>query len=334
VRDMNRETNKGAVWVAAEIKDCTVQPVSLQLVGKARELADQLEVDVEILLFGDQLGDGPGQLIAAGADTVYTAESKDLKMYQAELYAEIICTLAEDKHPEIILLGSTFIGRELAPIVAARLDTGLTAHCINLVLGDDGILDQQIPAYGGLISILCPERRPQMATVAGGVFPTPELDRSRSGEVVPLCMPDNLELRVRTVEVIEEESEEQLIDSASFIVAGGAGAGDGAGWEKIRELSLLLNAALGCTRPAVDEGWAELETMIGQSGKMVSPQFYMGVGLSGELQHMVGIKGAQVMVAINNDPKSPVFEQVNYGVVEDCRTFTPLLIEKIKAYNE
>ena len=334
MRDMNREINKGAVWVVAEIKDCFVQPVSLQLVGKARELADQLEVDVEILLFGDQLGDGPGQLIAAGADTVYTAESNDLEMYQAELYAEIICTLADDKQPEIILLGSTFIGRELAPIVAARLDTGLTAHCIDLVLGDDGVLDQKIPAYGGLISILCPERRPQMATVAGGVFPTPEVDRSRSGEVVPVSVPDTLELRVRTVEVIEEKSEQQSIDSASFIVAGGAGAGDGTGWEKIRELSLLLKAALGCTRPAVDEGWAELETMIGQSGKMVSPQFYMGVGLSGELQHMVGIKGAQVMVAINNDPKSPVFEQVDYGVVEDCRTFTPLLIEKIKAYNE
>lgn len=334
MRDMNRETNKGAVWVVAEIKDCTVQPVSLQLVGKARELADQLEVDVETLLFGDKLGDGPGQLIAAGADTVYTAESIDLKMYQAELYAEIICTLAEDKQPEIILLGSTFIGRELAPIVAARLYTGLTAHCINLVLDDDSILDQQIPAYGGLISILCPERRPQMATVAGGVFPTPELDRDRSGEVVAVSVPGNLELGVRTIEVIEEEREEQSIDSASFIVAGGAGAGSGAGWEKIRELSLLLNAALGCTRPAVDEGWAELETMIGQSGKMVSPQFYMGVGLSGELQHMVGIKGAQVMVAINSDPKSPVFEQVDYGVVEDCRTFTPLLIEKIKAYNE
>jgi len=329
---MKMKTNTDPVWVVAEIKESTVQQVSLQLVGKARELADKLEAAVGVLLLGNNLGDGPSQLIAAGADSVYTAESDELKMYQAELYAEIICTLAEENSPQIILLGSTFIGRELAPIVAARLDTGLTAHCIDLVLGDDGVLDQQIPAYGGLISILCPHRRPQMATVAGGVFPTPEADGNRLGEVISVDVPENLELRARTIEIVEEKRDEQSLDSATFIVAGGAGAGDDAGWDKIRELSGVLNAALGCTRPAVDEGWAELETMIGQSGKMVSPQFYMGVGLSGELQHMVGIKGAQTMIAINSDPKSPVFEQVDYGVVEDCKSFTPLLIEKIKEH--
>jgi electron transfer flavoprotein alpha subunit len=151
--------------------------------------------------------------------------------------------------------------------------------------------------------------------------------------MVSLELSRNLELRARTVEVIEKESEEQSLDSASFIVTGGAGAGDAEGWHAIKKLSEHLGAALGCTRPAVDEGWAELETMIGQSGKMVSPQFYMGVGLSGELQHMVGIKGAKVMIAINQDPKSPVFEQVDYGIVEDCRTFTPLLIEKLKAWH-
>jgi len=327
---MTDETNTGAVWVIAELKQTSVQAVSLQLVGKARALADELGVGVEAILLGGRLNDGANQLIAAGVDTVYTAESAEFAMYQSELWATLICEIATREKPEIVLLGSTFIGRELAPILAARLNTGLTAHCIDLVLQEDGILDQQIPAYGGLISILCPDRRPQMATVAGGVFPTPELDYTRSGKVVTLTIPDNLEMRVKTVEVIEEQSEEQSIDSASFIVAGGAGAGNDAGWDKIRELSETLDAALGCTRPAVDEGWADLETMIGQSGKMVSPKFYLGVGLSGELQHMVGIKGAQIMVAINSDPKSPVFEQVDYGIVEDCRTFTPLLIEKLK----
>lgn len=331
MNDMKAETNKGSIWVVAEIKDCMVKPVSLQLVGKARELADQLQMDVETFLFGDRLGDGPQLLVAAGADTVYTAVSDELEMYQPELYAEMICTLAKEKHPEIILLGSTFIGRELAPIVAARLDTGLTAHCINLVLNSDGTLDQQIPAYGGLISIICPDRRPQMATVAEGVFSTPGADRSRSGEVVSMPLPSDVKWQVKTVEIVEEQRQEQSLESASFIVAGGAGAGTHSGWGKIHELSGILNAALGCTRPVVDEGWADLETMIGQSGKMVSPQFYIGVGLSGELQHMVGIKGASIMVAINNDPKSPVFEQVDYGIVEDCTSFIPLLIEKIKA---
>ena len=134
--------------------------------------------------------------------------------------------------------------------------------------------------------------------------------------------------------MVRESDNEQSLESATFIVAGGAGAGDEVGWKQVKKLARTLNAALGCTRPAVDEGWADLETMIGQSGKMVSPQFYIGVGLSGELQHMVGVKGAQIMAAINNDPKSPVFEQVDYGIVEDCRTFLPLLIEKITAFQE
>ena len=333
MKNMTNKMQKGCVWVVAEIKDGNVQSVSLQLVGKARTLADELGTGVEALLIGDKLEGGAAQLIAAGADTVYTAESDDLAMYQPELWTAIICDAAGQKKPDIMLLGSTFIGRELAPIIAARMNTGLTAHCIDLVLQEDGVLNQQIPAYGGLISILCPEKRPQMATVARGVFPTPEPDSTRSGVVVMLTVPENLEMRVRTVEVVEEQSEDQSLDSAPFIIAGGAGAGDEAGWDKIRELAEVLNAALGCTRPAVDEGWGDLETMIGQSGKMVNPQFYLGVGLSGELQHMVGIKGAKIMIAVNNDPKSPIFEQVDYGIVEDCGTFTPLLIEKIKAYS-
>lgn len=331
-RNMKKEVSSGAVWVISECKEASVQPVSLQLIGKARQLADELEVPVEVVLLGDQISEFPELLISIGADTVYLAESPLLEMYQAELYTEIICGLATEKKPEIILFGSTFIGRELAPIIAARLDTGLTAHCIDLVLQEDGVLDQQIPAYGGLISILCPKRRPQMATVAAGVFQVPGADDSRTGDVVLIPVPENMDMKVRTVELIMKQSEEQSLDSADFIIAGGAGAGNDAGWEQIRKLSEILNAALGCTRPAVDECWGELETMIGQSGKMVSPRFYLGIGLSGELQHMVGIKGAQIMVAINHDPKSPVFEQVDYGIVEDCRTFTPLLIEKIKSY--
>jgi electron transfer flavoprotein alpha subunit len=328
---MENKNKGGVVWVVAELKDGTLQPVSLQLVGKARILADRLNVDVEAVLIGDNLSEAANLLIASGADTVYVTDSDELAVYQSDLYSQIIVRLAEEKQPDVLLIGSTFMGRELAPILAAKLETGLTAHCIELVIGPDNVLDQQIPAYGGLISILCPERRPQMATVAGGVFPTPEPDQLRKGKIVELPTATPADPRVRTVEIVKEESEEESLDSARFIVAGGAGAGDADGWQQIKDLSNLLNAPLGCTRPVVDEGWAELETMIGQSGKMVNPQFYLGIGLSGELQHMVGIKGAQMMIAINNDPKSPVFDQVDYGIVEECRTFIPLLIEKIKA---
>lgn len=326
---MENTKRTGPVWVVAEMKDNSVNTVSLQLVGKARLLADKMGVQVEVVLLGENLENPANLLISSGADTVIICSAPEVRIYQSDIYSEIIAGLAKAHNPEILLLGSTFMGRELAPTLAAKLGTGLTAHCIDLVLGEDNVLDQKIPAYGGLISILCPEKRPQMATVAGGVFPTPEPDPTRSGTRIAVAVPENLVNRARVVEIVKELNNEQSIEEAQFIVAGGIGTVDVEGWGRLKELANALNAALGCTRPVVDEGWADLETMIGQSGKMVSPQFYLGAGLSGELQHMVGIKGAQIMIAINNDRKSPVFEQVDYGIVEDCKTFIPLLLEKV-----
>jgi electron transfer flavoprotein alpha subunit len=328
------EKQYGPVWVVAEQIDCRILPVSLQLIGHARKLTEKLETTVETVLLGDQMEDQVQKLFAAGADRIYLGNAPDLAYYQPEIYTEIIVKLAKEHHPEIILIGSTSMGTELAPLVAARLDTGLTAHCIDIALDDNKILEQKIPAYGGLITIICPEKRPQMATIASGVFPKPELDDSKTGEIIPIEIPDKIPGRVQTLEIVREESEGVPLESAPIVVAGGAGAGDPEGWRKIADLAVTLNAALGSTRPAVDEGWIELETMIGQSGKMVSPELYIGVGLSGELQHMVGIVGAKVMVAINNDAKSPVFEQVDYGIVDDCREFVPILINKIKEYQE
>ena len=328
------ENTNGPVWVIAEQMDGELLAVSLQLVGQARKLADELGTSVEVVLLGDKLDGQPQQLFAAGADRVYLGDSPELAFYQPDIYTEIIVKLAQERRPEIVLIGSTPLGRELAPLVAARLETGLTAHCIDLVLGENGVLEHSIPAYGGLISITCPHRRPQMATVAKGVFPTPDLDETRDGEAVPLDVPADLPRRIQTLEVVRQEPAGVPLESASIVVAGGAGAGDVEGWRQIAELARALNAALGCTRPAVDECWAGLETMIGQSGKMVSPELYIGVGVSGELQHTVGIVGAQVMVAINNDPRSPVFEQVDYGIVDDCRKFVPVLIDKIREYQE
>jgi electron transfer flavoprotein alpha subunit len=322
------------VWVIAEQIGGRVLAVSLQLVGHARKLADELETRVEVILLGDELDGQSGQLFAAGADSVFLGSAPELALYQPDLYSEIVVRLAQERQPDILLLGSTFMGRELAPLVAARLQTGLTAHCIDLTLDENKILEQKVPAYGGLLSIICPDRRPQMATIARGVFPTPELDESRMGEVVQLAVPDGLPRRIQTLEVVREEPEGVPLESAPIVVAGGAGAGDVEGWREIAALADTLQAALGSTRPAVDEGWISLETMIGQSGKMVSPQLYIGVGLSGELQHMVGIVGAQVMVAINIDARSPVFDQVDYGIVDDCREFIPVLTDKLKEYRK
>jgi electron transfer flavoprotein alpha subunit len=324
----------GPVWVVAEQTDCRLLSVSTQLVGQARKLADELNSSVEAILLGDAIERQAKELIAAGADRVYLGDAPDLAFYHPETYTEIVVNLAREHRPEIILLGSTAMGRELAPLVAARLKTGLSAHCIDLLLDEKRNMEQRIPAYGGLISIICPERRPQMATVAKGVFMTPEPDENRSGEIVEIGVPKIDSDRIRTLEVVREEPEGVPLESAEIVVAGGAGAGDLEGWKQIADLADSLNAALGCTRPAVDEGWADLETMIGQSGKMINPELYIGVGLSGEQQHMVGITDAQIMVAINSDDKSPVFDQVDYGIVDDCCEFLPELIKKIKEYQE
>ena len=328
------ENTQGSVWVLAEQIDCQILSVSFQLIGQARKLADALGASVETVLLGDHIEEQARRLIAAGADNVYLGSGPELELYQPEIYTEMIVNLAQERQPAIMLIGSSSMGRELAPLVAARLQTGLTAHCIDLVIGENNILEAKIPAYGGLLSIICPQKRPQMATVAQGVFPKPEPDETRTGEIIPIEVPADMPQRIETLEVVREATEGVALESAPIIVAGGAGAGDPQGWSQIAELAQTLKAALGCTRPAVDEGWAELETMIGQSGKVVSPELYIGVGLSGEQQHMVGITNAQVMVAINNDAKSPVFEQVDYGIVDDCREFVPVLIEKIKEYYE
>jgi electron transfer flavoprotein alpha subunit len=321
---------KGSVWVIAEQVRGHIPDVSLELTGRARILADELGVSVEVVFLGNGTSDQAELLFRSGADVVYLGDSPDFAPYQPEIYTHSIVSLAKEMQPQIILIGSTFIGRELAPLIAAKLGTGLTAHCIDLVLDEKGVLEQRIPAYGGMMSIVCPEKRPQIATIARGVFPTPELDENRSGKIVLVETPKGIHIRVKTLEVVHKEPEGVSLESAPIVVAGGAGAGGIEGWQEIEALAEVLNAALGSTRPAVDEGWIELDTMIGQSGKMVSPEIYIGVGLSGELQHMVGIVGAKLMIAINNNAKAPVFEQVDYGVVEDCRVFVPALVKALK----
>ena len=322
--------NLAPVWVIAEQVEGVIPPVCYELLGKATELGKELGVPAEVVFLGEVSGEYKEQLFHAGADVIYQVNFPGFDKFLTEISSKIISGLADEIKPQIILIGSTFLGRELAPLVAARLKTGLTAHCIDLVLTEDRILEQRIPAYGGLIAITCPEKRPQIATVARGVFPAPAFEPNNAGQLIQVDKPEDIVSRVKTLEIIKAEPEGVPLEEALTVVAGGAGAVSQEGWKQIENLAQTLNAALGSTRPAVDEGWVELETMIGQSGKMIHPDLYIGVGLSGEQQHMVGIAGAKVMVAINNDPKSPVFQQVDLGIVEDCREFIPILIKKLK----
>jgi electron transfer flavoprotein alpha subunit len=323
-------TQKDPVWVIAELVKGAIPVVCLEITGQARKLADELGVPVEVVLLGNGIREQVDMLFHAGADLVHLGDAPEFDGYQSEIFLESIAARAIEREPQIMLIGSTFMGRELAPLIAAKLGTGLSAHCIDLVLDENGVLEQQIPAYGGLMSIICPRKRPQITTVARGVFPITALDENRSGEVLPVDPPQGIKNRVQTLEVVHVEPKGLPLESAPVVVAGGAGAGSIEGWQEIEALAEALNAALGSTRPAVDEGWIELETMIGQSGRMVSPDLYIGVGLSGEQQHMVGIMGAKLMIAINNDPKSPIFEQVDIGIVEDCRAFVPALVNALK----
>ena len=330
INESTIENEIGAIWVVADQFDNQINPATFQLLGQARKLADDLGKKVACIILGSDIDNLIDPLFWTGADIVYKAKSSELKFYQQTIYTDTIVELAKAKKPDMMFLGSTAVGRELAPLVAAGLKTGLSAHCIDLCLDEKGVLEQKIPAYGGLMTIICPEAKPQMATCAQGVFSNPLMDEKRQGIVIEVTVCISKSDRIQTLEVVQQPMEGVSIEDASSVVAGGAGAGDNQGWDLIKELSQTLDAALGCTRPAVDEGWAELDTMIGQSGKMINPDLYFGVGLSGELQHMVGIMDAKLMIAVNNDEKSPVFEQVDYGIVDDCKEFLPVLIEKIK----
>ncbi len=245
------------VFVIAELGMRGTERVTLQLIGKARQLADEIDCEVGAILLGSDLVGSEQELIEAGADLVLKGDVETLELYQAELYTAIIVKLVKEYQPEILLLGSTSMGRELAPLLAARLETGLTAHCIDLAINAIGILEQRIPAYGGMITIICPIKRPQMATVAEGVFPNPVLDSSRTGNVIPIEIQDGISLRAHTLEIVREELMGISLESAQVIVAGGAGAGDVDGWREITELASVLNAGLGSTRPVVDAGWSD-----------------------------------------------------------------------------
>ncbi len=224
------------------------------------------------------------------------------------------------------------MGRDLAPRLAARIGTGLTSDCIRLEIDDEGVLLQEVLAFGGegMITIICPEHRPQLATVRPGVY-SRAVSSSRTGEVIRtnLSLPED-DGGVRVLEFQPRESAGARLEEADVVVAGGWGIGDVKGWEMLEELAQVLHAQVGATRPALDEGWAKEEQMIGQSGIYVRPRLYIGVGVSGVIHHTVGIKDAKVIVAINNDPDAEIFKHADFGIVDDYKRVLPELIKALK----
>jgi electron transfer flavoprotein alpha subunit len=322
---------KPQIWVFMEQRGGVLHEVGLELLGKARELAEGSGSTVAAVLLGAQVAPLIERVMAHRADTVLVAEHPELEPYRLLPYTAVLAQACREQQPAILLFGATSLGVELAPRLAARLNTGLAAHCIDLTLAENGELLQLVPGWGGNVvaSIRCPQHRPQMATVMPGVMKklTPV---AHSGRIVNLEVGDLDDAGPAVLKVQREEPQALPLEAAEVVVAGGWGLGGPEGWQLVEELAGLLGGAVGATRPPVDAGWAQEEQMIGQSGKTVRPRLYIGVGISGMSHHVVGMDGAEFVVAINADPKAALFEVADICIVGDFREIIPPLMEEIR----
>ncbi len=320
------------IWVFAEQKDGKVQEVAYELLGKAKELAGKLNSQVSAVLLGDSIKEETQKLIHYGADNVYLVEDPMLKDFLDEPYTEVLCYLIKEKKPEIILMGATTIGRAFASRVAARINTGLTADCTELDIDSESkILLQTRPAFGGNImaTIHTEHHRPQMATVRHKVFKPLSVDTNRSGEVIQVVYPDKIVSRSKIIDIIKDETQTVNLTDADIIVSGGRGLGKPENFNLIQELAEVLGAAVGASRAAVDAGWMPYSHQVRQTGRTVAPKIYFAIGISGAIQHQVGMRSADLIIAINKDYHAPIFDIANYGIVGDLFEVVPELIKQI-----
>ncbi len=325
------------VWVFVEQEEGKIAPVSLELLGKARELAKELGGRVCALLFGHEIEELAQPVIAHGADRVFVADHPQLEVYRTLPYAEVAINLVRRRQPYIVLFGATPIGRDLAPRVASAVRAGLTADCTDLRIGSferggetyDDLLYQIRPAFGGnlIATIVNPEMHPQMATVREGVMKLGKPDRSRQGEVERIEPTFNG--RHSALEVVAREIRLPTVDlkGASVIVAGGMGVGSREGFELIHELARVLGGEVAGSRAAVDAGFISAEHQVGQTGVTVRPRLYVACGISGAVQHRAGMDQSSKIIAINTDPHAPIFDIAHYKIVGDLRQVIPAMID-------
>lgn len=322
------------VWVFVEQNAGEPVRVSLELLGKGRELADKLGVQLTAILLGDSMEALAGALIGYGPDVVLVADHPLLREYGTEPYTDIIATQVIDKKPEVLIIGATHIGRDLAPRLSYRLHVGCTADCTGLDIDiQDRLLVSTRPAFGGnvMATIICPDHRPQMSTVRPGVMPLPKNDPQKNGSVVNLAVNLKLEdIRVEVLEATRTGSDGSRIEEAERIIGVGMGIGDEITLEKVRELARLLGAEIGGTRFAVDIGWVSHDRQIGQTGKTVRPELYIACGISGAIQHTAGISGSKLVIAINKDPLAEIFKHADYGIVGEVEKAIPAIIKALK----
>jgi electron transfer flavoprotein alpha subunit len=322
------------VWVFAEQRGGVLQKVSLELIGKGRELAEKLGTEVTAVLLGNNIKDLGKDLLAYGADKVIVAEHELLENYTTDGYTKVICDLINDKKPEVLLIGATFVGRDLGPRAAARLNTGLTADCTGLDIEESSSnLMMTRPAFGGnlMATIECAQHRPQMATVRPGVFERLAKNEERNGEI-ELVSVDLKQEDIKTIveEVVKTAKDVMDISEAEIIVSGGRGVGNKENFELLKELADALGGTIGASRAAVDSGWMDKPYQVGQTGKTVRPKVYIACGISGAIQHLAGMQDSDYIIAINKDSEAPIMKVADLALVGDFTKIVPELIAQVK----
>jgi len=327
------DSHKG-VLVCGEIVEGKLAPITIELLGVGRKLANELSEDLSTLLMGSKTGGLGQEAIAYGADKVYVAEDSLLDHYNSDAYTQVAADLCRKVLPSVMLLGHTDAGSDLAPRLNGRLGGGLAMDCLELSIDPaTKLMASTRPVFGGNAHarVVSKSARPQMATVRPKTVPPAERNDSRQGQVIPVeGKIDPSALKVTVVERIKEEVEGVKLEDAEVVVSGGRGIGSGQNFEMVRELARVLGGAVGATRPACDEGWAPVTLQVGQSGKVVSPKLYIAVALSGAMSHIAGCLGSKCIVAINKDKEANIFSVAHFGIVADFKEVLPALTAKFK----
>ena len=342
---MNLAEYKG-VYVFAQQVDNEVSGIALELIGKGKDLAKDLDTDVTAVLIGSDVKGLVDVLAEYGADKVIVVDDPELKEYRTEPYAHALASVINEFKPDIMLVGATAIGRDLGPRVSARVHTGLTADCTQLDIGDFPMVavpgkeqkhNQLLmtrPAFGGntIATIACPDFRPQMATVRPGVMQKAERVAGAKAEVIefnPGFTPDNKYVEI--LEVVKAVSDVADIMDAKILVSGGRGVGSAENFQMLEDLAEVLGGTVSCSRAVVDSGWKPRDLQVGQTGKTVRPQVYFAIGISGAIQHVAGMEESDLIIAINKDEDAPIFDVADYGLVGDLNKIVPALTAAIKA---
>ncbi len=342
---MGLEQYKG-VYIYAQQVDNELSSIAFELIGKAKELAKDLDTDVTAVLIGYKVGNLVDSLAEYGADKVIVVDDPELETYRTEPYAHALASVINEYKPDIMLVGATAIGRDLGPTVSARVKTGLTADCTVLEIGDFPInptpnqeqkhnqLLMTRPAFGGntIATIACPDNRPQMATVRPGVMQKIEPVKGAKAEVIEYNPGfEKNDKYVEIINIIKQAKTTENIMDAKILVSGGRGVGSAENFQMLKDLAEVLGGTVSCSRAVVENGWLPVDLQVGQTGKTVRPNLYFAIGISGAIQHVAGMEESDIVIAINKDEDAPIFDVADYGIVGDLNKIVPALTQALKA---